>query len=97
MKVMKSMRKRMHKNRKKRDMGQILTGLLLGSLFGAVVSLLMAPASGKEIRRRIGNGAVGVQDKIKTVAGNAESRARELIDTTKSSVRRTQATPYTEG
>lgn len=104
MKVMKTMRKKMHKNRKKRDAGKIITGLLLGSLFGAAVSLLMAPASGAEIRRRIGSGAIGVQERAKTAAGNVESRARELAENVsnkmgsiKGSVRRTQTTTYTEG
>ena len=97
MKVMKTMRKRVHKNRKKRDAGKIITGLVLGGLFGAAVSLLMAPASGEEIRRRIGGGAAGVQEKIKTAAGNVESKAREFVGSAKGSVQRTQSTAYPEG
>src|SRR5215510_2212484 len=101
---MKIMRKKMHKSRKRRDASQIITGLLLGSLFGATVSLLMAPASGEEIRRRIGNGADGVREKMKTTAGSVESRARQLAETVsdkmsnvKGSVQRKQTTTYTEG
>jgi len=98
------MRKKMHKNRQKRDASKIITGLLLGSLFGAAISLLMAPASGEEIRRRVGSGAEGVREKVKTAAGNVESRARELAENVsdkmhnvKGSVQRRQTTTYTEG
>ena len=96
MKVLKTMRKKIGKNQKKRDTSKILTGLLIGSLFGAAVSLLMAPASGEEIRRKIGGGAVGVQERIKTAAGNIESKARDLVGGTQSSVRRAP-TAYPEG
>jgi gas vesicle protein len=76
---MKMLRKR-HKNQSKRDAGKVITGMLLGSLFGATVGLLMAPTSGEETRRKITEGAVGVQEKVKTAAGNVESRARELAE-----------------
>ena len=76
---MKMLRKR-RKDQNKRDAGKIITGLLLGSLFGATVALLMAPGSGEETRRKITDGAVGVQEKMKTAAGNIESKARELAE-----------------
>jgi gas vesicle protein len=74
------MLRRKHKNQNKRDAGKVITGMLLGSLFGATVGLLMAPTSGEETRRKITEGAVGVQEKMKTAAGNVESRARELAE-----------------
>jgi gas vesicle protein len=73
------LRKR-RKNQNKKDAGKIITGLLLGSLFGATVGLLMAPTSGEETRRKITDGAVGVQEKMKTAAGSIESKARELAE-----------------
>jgi gas vesicle protein len=74
------MRRKSHKNQVKRDAAKVITGMLLGSVFGAAVGLLMAPASGEETRRKIEGKAIGVQEKMKTVAGNVESRARELAE-----------------
>jgi gas vesicle protein len=77
---MKSIRKKFQKNRAKRDAGKVITGMLLGSVFGATVALLMAPTTGEETRRKIAAEAMGVQEKVKTAAGNIESRARELAE-----------------
>jgi gas vesicle protein len=77
---MKMMRKKLRKNRNKRDARKVMTGLLLGSVFGAAVALLMAPVSGEELREKIAGETAGVREKIKTAAGNVESRARELTE-----------------
>ena len=74
------MRRKFRKHQNKRDAGKVITGMLLGSVFGAAVALLMAPASGEEMRRRIAGETIGVREKIKTAAGNIESRARELAE-----------------
>lgn len=74
------MRRKSHKNQNKRDAGKVITGMLLGSIFGAAVALLMAPTSGEETRRKIADEAMGVREKMKTAAGNVESRARELAE-----------------
>jgi gas vesicle protein len=74
------MRRKIRKNQNKRDAGKVMTGMLLGSVFGAAVALLMAPASGEEMRRRIAGETKGVREKIKTAAGNIENRARELAE-----------------
>jgi len=96
---MKMLRKR-RKNQSKRDAGKVITGMLLGSLFGATVGLLMAPTSGEETRRKITDGAVGVQEKLKTAAGNVESRTRELAenvsDKVKGSATQRRKMTYTE-
>ena len=82
--------KRMRINRKKRNVGKVLTGMLVGSVLGATVGWLTAPLSGQEMRDRI-TGAVGsgsrrsvrgsrdaIQERVKTAEGNVESRARAL-------------------
>lgn len=98
------MRRKFRKNRAKRDAGKVITGLLLGSVFGATVALLMAPASGNEIRQRISGEAAGVKEKMKTAAGNIESRARELVEdvndrvsNVKGSMAQGRTTTYSEG
>ena len=69
-------------------------------MFGATVGLLMAPTSGQETRRKITEGAIGVQEKVKTAAGNVESRARELVedvsDKVKGSTTQRRKMTYTE-
>ncbi|HLO14615.1 MAG TPA: YtxH domain-containing protein, partial [Anaerolineales bacterium] len=64
------------KNRKKRSLGEVVTGIVLGSVIGATLGLLMAPTSGQEIRRKITSQVREVQEKAKTIVGNVESRAR---------------------
>jgi gas vesicle protein len=98
------MRKKSHKNRMKRDMGKVITGLLLGSVFGATVALLMAPTSGEEMRHKITGEAAGVKEKMKTAAGNLESKARELAEdvsdrmsNVKGSMPQPRTTTYSEG
>jgi len=75
---MKMMRKKIRRNRAKRDAGKVMTGLLLGSVFGAAVALLMAPEAGEELRRRLSGQASNLREKISTSRGNVESRVREL-------------------
>jgi gas vesicle protein len=98
-----TMRRKSHENRNRRDTGKVITGMLVGSLFGAAVALLMAPASGEETRRKISGEAAGVREKMKTAAGNIESRARELaedvserVSSVKGSVTQRRATVYPE-
>jgi gas vesicle protein len=96
---MNMLRKR-RKNQNKRDAGKVIAGLLFGSLFGATVGLLMAPTSGEETRRKITDGAAGVQEKMKTAAGNVESRARALAedvsDKVKGATTQSRKITYTE-
>ncbi|HEX9385835.1 MAG TPA: YtxH domain-containing protein [Anaerolineales bacterium] len=73
-----TMRRKLRKHQNKRDVVKVMTGMLLGSVFGAAVALLMAPASGEEMRRKIAGETAGVREKIKSAAGNVESRVREL-------------------
>jgi gas vesicle protein len=74
----KRMRKKARKIRNKRNIGKILTGMLLGSVIGAAVGWLTAPTSGEELRRRLTGDIQSAREKAKTAAENVESRARDL-------------------
>lgn len=75
---MKMMRSKIRKNRARRDAGKVMTGMLLGSVFGAAVALLIAPESGQALRRRITGEASNLREKIQTSRENVESRVREM-------------------
>ena len=99
------MRRKSHKNQNKRDAGKVITGMLLGSMFGAVIALLIAPTSGEETRRKIADEAMGVREKMKTAAGNVENKARALAENVgdklgnvkESVTQRGKTTTYAEG
>lgn len=50
-----------------------------GILMGAVAGLLLAPSSGNETRRRIGEAAEGALDKGKEFAGTAQTKSQEGV------------------
>ena len=72
------MKRKSHKKKQKAGAGQIAKGLLLGSVVGATVGWLTAPAAGEETRRRLRGDMMNAREKAKTAEGNVESRAREL-------------------
>lgn len=100
------MKRIFHKRNQKKSAGKVVTGLLLGSLLGAIVAWLTAPLSGEDLRRRLaGAGREGyrsLRDKVKTAEGNVESRARDLAaevdeaagDGRETSARRRNASAY---
>jgi len=72
------MRRKAHKNHSKSRAGKVITGMLLGSVLGATVGWLTAPASGEETRRRLMGDIAGVRAKAKRAMENIEGKAREL-------------------
>ncbi len=68
----------MKRNRNKKGVGKVVTGVLIGSVVGAAVGWLTAPASGVEMRRKLTGAGNNLQEKIKTSDGNVESQAREV-------------------
>jgi gas vesicle protein len=66
------------KNRNSRTTEKVITAAVVGSLIGATIGLLMAPASGEEMRRRMRSGAAGAREKLKSAVGDVETQAREL-------------------
>lgn len=67
-----------HKHEKRAGTGKVMTGILLGSVVGATVGWLTAPAAGEETRRRLRGDIKSAREKVKTAEGNVESQAREL-------------------
>lgn len=68
-------------NRNRISTGKVITAALVGSAVGATVGLLMAPASGRELLRRIRGAAMdprAAQERAQTAADNVESQARDL-------------------
>ena len=72
-------RKLIGNHQNKAGLGRVITGLVVGSMVGATVGLLMAPASGEETRRKIKGEVKGVQMRAKDTAGSLEEKSRELI------------------
>jgi gas vesicle protein len=76
----KTMKMKLDKDRNKRGVGKVLAGILLGSVVGAAVGWLTAPSSGEDLRRRLKGEMKGVKEKVRTAAGNVESKARDLTE-----------------
>ena len=70
------MRRKAHK---KSSAGKVITGMLVGSVVGATVGWLTAPASGEETRRRLKSSMIGMRDEARRGIENIESQARELV------------------
>jgi gas vesicle protein len=66
------------KKTKKAGVGKVITGLAVGSVVGATVGLLLAPASGEETVSNIKSQAKGIQKKAIKAVGNIEDKARGL-------------------
>lgn len=81
------MRKRHELNKQDTaGIGKVVTGIVLGSIVGAAVSLLMAPATGEETRRRIREEVKGIQNRAKQFAGEVEDRGREISGEARGSI-----------
>ena len=66
------------KRTKKIGVGKFITGVAVGSVVGATVGLLLAPASGEETISNIKSQAKGIQKKAVKAVGNIEDKARGL-------------------
>lgn len=60
-----------------RGAGGVMVAFMLGAIAGAAVALLVAPASGEETRRKLGEKARESRDK----AGEAARQGREFLRT----------------
>ncbi|OGO62907.1 MAG: hypothetical protein A2030_04755 [Chloroflexi bacterium RBG_19FT_COMBO_50_10] len=52
-----------------------ITGIFMGGVVGAIVAILLAPASGEEVREQLQERSIRLKDDIKAVA---EARRAEL-------------------
>src|SRR5918993_2326741 len=66
------------KRTKNVGVGKVITGVAVGSVVGATVGLLLAPASGEETISNIKSRAKGIQKKAVKAVGNVEHKARGL-------------------
>lgn len=60
--------------------GSFFLGFLVGVAVGAVASLLMAPASGEDIRRQLGDKSVELKDQALKVAEEARVQAQQRAE-----------------
>ncbi|MBI2855885.1 MAG: YtxH domain-containing protein [Chloroflexi bacterium] len=56
------------------------TGLLLGSIIGALAGLLLAPRPGGETRQQVMGRAAGLRERAEELAGEARERIREAVE-----------------
>ena len=66
------------KRTKRVGVGKVITGVAVGSVVGATVGLLLAPASGEETISNIKSRAKGIQKKAVKAVGNVEAKERGL-------------------
>ena len=66
-----------------KTLGRFLSGLILGSIAGSLLALLLTPASGSDIRKR-------VKDNILYVKNEVQSAARERSEELKKELARLQ-------
>ena len=59
--------------------GPFLGGIFLGSLIGGVVALLLAPASGEELRNRIQSEAERVRSEVSQAASDRRSELEQQL------------------
>jgi gas vesicle protein len=66
-----------------KTLGRFLSGLILGSIAGSLLALLLTPASGNDVRKR-------VKDNILYVKNEVQSAARERSEELKKELARLQ-------
>lgn len=59
--------------------GPFLGGFLFGSLIGAAIALLLAPASGEELRGRIQSEATRVRSEVNQAASDRRSELEQQL------------------
>lgn len=65
---------------KNTNTGSFFMGVLIGGAVGAVVALLLAPKSGKELRRDIAETGEDLLDKASTMIGKQEEQVNDTVN-----------------
>lgn len=60
--------------------GEFFFGFLIGALAGAAAALLMAPSSGEEVRRQLGERASTLKTQAEQLAEEARTQAQHLVE-----------------
>jgi len=62
-----------------KNFGAFVMGFVIGSLSGAIASLLLAPQSGEETRQIIKDRAIELKDKVKRLSKRPRRKPKKLI------------------
>jgi gas vesicle protein len=71
--------------------GTVFLSFLAGAAVGAVLSLLYAPKTGKELRENIGELTDDAVDKIKTYTTEAQEKIKSTIENSKDLIKEKKA------
>lgn len=66
--------------------GAAILGVLVGGVLGALAGLLLAPASGRETRRRIADTSADARDRTLDFIDESRERMADLVDESRSRV-----------
>lgn len=76
----------MANNDKRKKSNKVITAAMIGSLSGAVLGLLLAPKSGRELRQDINEQALILGDKTVEIRDKAQSAWHSIEDKTEKTV-----------
>lgn len=72
------------------------TGLLLGSIIGALAGLMLAPKPGEETRHQVAQKTAGLRIKAEELAVEARDLVREIVEEGRVVAERIRSTPEDE-
>ncbi|KUO72271.1 MAG: hypothetical protein APF81_08830 [Desulfosporosinus sp. BRH_c37] len=78
-------------NNDKRKMNKVIAAAMIGSLSGAVLGLLLAPKSGRELRQDINEMAYKLGDKTEEIRDKAQSSWHNIEDKTEKTVEKSKS------
>lgn len=79
------------------EIGNFLTGFIIGGLVGAAVALVLAPQSGEETRAQIRQRSIEIRDQASTYSEDARRRAEETAAAARSRAEKLAAEARAKG